>query len=434
MKLKNLILRNKHVNKFINKQATRFLIRPYVQLRRIPIIAIIGTNGKTTITRLLHRIYLLAGYRVGMCCTEEVYSNGKMVAKGDYSFGHGILKAIRRQKIDIVVAETARGGILKYGLGFYACQVGVVTNVYEDHFGLDGVHTLEQMAEVKSTIVINTAPNGSAVLNGDDALVRSMSNLTRNSVIYFTVEGRQDKFNHCYYLKDGWIFRKYGSNSEPIIDVKTIPITLQGELTYNIANIMAVLAVVEGMQTKVPVSIETVRAVLQEFGKNPNDNPIRFTFLRFKERFVLFCTCKNPESFRRDVEIIRKIQKEYKLDHVIGILSAVGNRNQDYYNKISSIVAPICRYFFIHPPAWKYLRNRAGEEIVRLLSANIPKNHILNTENLSLESVFDQTEQVVNGNCLYVHFDADLEADWDVPRLIREGQTISIEIDGRRSC
>jgi cyanophycin synthetase len=428
MNLKGLILRKNWLNKFTDKQANRFLIRPYLKLRNIPIIAITGTNGKTTVTRLLNRIYLLAGYRVGMCCTDGVYNNDVLMAKGDYAYGIGIWHATRGQKIDVMVAETARGGILKYGLGFHTCRVGIVTNVYEDHLGLDGVHNVEQMAEVKSKVPCNTDQYGTVVLNADNDLARNMIDKTQAHVIYFTVEGRQEDFDHCYYLYDGYIFRKSGQLAEELFAVDKMPISIQGMLTYNIANAMAALAAVEGMQPWVPVKLETVYSALKEFGKNANDNPTRLTLLKFKGKTVLLCRCKNPDSFYRDVEVIQKIQNKHEFDHTIGILTGIGDRRQDYFEKISRIVETVCQYFFIRPPAEKYLRLRTGDEIVRLLSVSIPEDRILSTQNMPLESVFDITEKTLGGKCLYVIFMALQEADLNLQKLITEGQSIPIVI------
>ena len=429
MNIENLIFKkNKRLLRFSLRQINRFLIRPYVRWRNIPLIAITGTNGKTTVSRLLNRIYLSAGYNIGMCCTAGVQHNGVPVARGDYSHGLGIWHASRGRVVDILVAETARGGILKFGLGYARSMAGVVTNVYEDHLGLEGVQTIEQMAEVKSAIPRHTTPQGTVVLNGDQALVRSMISRTRASGIYFTVEDEQDRFDHCYYLHDGHIFRKSGSFKKRILDVKSLPITLQGTLTYNVANVMAALATVEAMQPWVPVQLETVQTVLQEFGMNPNDNPTRLNLLRIKDRYVLLCTCKNPESYRRDAETIRTIQKKYKFDHVIGMLTAPGDRRQDFYEQISHTVAPLCSYFFVRPPLKRYLRIRTGEEIVRLLSASIPAERILSTENLPLESIFDWTRKTIKGTCLYVYFYATLESNLDIMRLISESQHIPIEI------
>jgi cyanophycin synthetase len=437
MIIPKFILQNRRLEMLLVPQFFRFFQRPYLAWRKIPIVAITGTNGKTTNAKLLYRIYLAAGYRVAMCCTEGAYRNDVLLEDGDQAGGLAIYLATRHQKIDIVVAETAGGGMFRNGLGFYTCRVGVVTNVYEDHLGLEGdpavglegVNTLEQMAEVKSAIPRHTHPDGAVVLNGDHPLVQPMAAKTRASTIYFTVEDRQNEFDHCYYFKDRWIFRKYGSNSEPIIDVETIPITLQGELIYNIANSAAVLAAVEGMQTKVPVPLETAQSVLQEFGKDPEDNPARFTMLRLKDVFVLLCRCKNPESSRRDVEVIQKIQRKYQFDCLIGVMTAPGNRREDHIKKLSANCANICEYVFVRPPAEKYLRTRTGQEIVRLLSANIPKERILSTKNLPLAEVINITRKKVIGSCLYVYFNALWNADLDFPTLINQAKIVPIDIN-----
>lgn len=426
--MKHLIFKNKRLGNFVRRQGIRFLVRPYVRWRNIPIIAITGTNGKTTVTRLLNRIYLRAGYNVGRCDTGGAYHNDTTVIEGDRAGGTGIWHATRGREVDVMVAETGRGGILRSGLGFFKCHTGVVTNVYEDHLGLEGVDTVEQMAEVKSTIPRHTDPDGVVVLNGDHHLVKSMATRTRASVIYFTMEERQDQFDRCYYLKGDRIFRKFGTLTEAILDIKAIPITLRGVLTYNIENVMAVLAAVEGMQPWVPVPAATVKSALQEFGKDANDNPGRFTMFRLDGNTVLLCRCKNPEGYRQNVEVIRRIKKKYGFDCVIGILTGIGDRRQDHFEKISRTVAPVCRYFFIRPPKKKYLRSRTGEEIVRLLSLNIPKDRILRTDNLALESIVDLTERVVKGQCLYVYFEPIQEADIDIPKIICEGQVLPIEI------
>jgi cyanophycin synthetase len=429
MTIRKHLLKNDRFHHFVMRQANRFLIRPYVLWRGVPIIAITGTNGKTTVTRLLNKVYLSAGYRVGMACTEGVYLDGVEIVHGDYTNGPGIWRALKGNNIDIIIAETGRGGIIRSGLGYQKCQVGVVTNVHEDHLGQDGVHTVQQMAEVKSAIPRHTYPDGTVVLNGDHPLVRPMAAKTRASITYFTVEDRQKEFDRCYYSQNDYIFRKDGSFAERILAVNEIPISLQGMLKYNIANAMAALAAVEGMQALVPVPQETVRSVLREFGNDPNDNPTRlFTMLRYKGKTVLLCRLKNPASIQRDAEILQRIQKKYKFDHLIGILTGVGDRRQDHFERISRMVAPICRYFFVRPPAKKYWRGRTGEEIVHLLSVSIHKDRILSTENLPLESVFDQTQHILSDNCLYVYFNPLLEADLDVPKLISEAKIIPLEI------
>ena len=437
MEITDFILKHRRLETFFVPLFFKLFQRPYLAWRQIPIVAITGTNGKTTSTKLLYRIYLAAGYRVAMCCTEGAYLNDTLVLKGDQAGGLPIYIATRRQRVDIIVAETAGGGMIRNGLGFYKCHVGVVTNVYEDHLGLKGdpgvglkgYHTVEQMAEAKSEIPRHTSRDGTLVLNGDHALVRPMADKTQASIIYFTIDQRQNEFDRCYFLEDGSIFRKMGSNIEPIIDVQTIPITLQGERIYNVANVMAVLAAVEGMQARVPVPFKTIRSVLHDFGNDPNDNPGRFTMLRFNGDFVLLCRCKNPESSRVDTKVIQKIQVRYQFDHVIGVMTGVGNRREDHTRKVSAIIAEICRYVFVRPPADKYLRTRTGAEIVKLLTKDIPNERILSTEKLPLKEVINITKEKVAGSCLYVYFNASWEANLDLPKLYNQAEIVPIDIN-----
>ncbi|MCP4047150.1 MAG: cyanophycin synthetase, partial [Gammaproteobacteria bacterium] len=234
----------------------------------IPIVAITGTNGKSTVTKLLNRIYLEAGYRVGMCCTDFAMRNGTVLCKGDKAGPSSLWRLTMPPRPDMIVAETARGGILKYGLGFRECQVGVVTNIYEDHLGQDGVYTVEKMAEVKSVVPQHTASSGTLVLNADDSLVRKMAAKTRANIVYFTMDGLPDKdqFDNLFYLRDEAIWKRINGTAERVVSVNDITITRSGMLRYNIANTMAALAVVEAMKDAFPVSHEALHASLTAFG------------------------------------------------------------------------------------------------------------------------------------------------------------------------
>ncbi|MEJ2589422.1 MAG: Mur ligase family protein, partial [Deltaproteobacteria bacterium] len=174
--------------------ATKLIYKPAVTRLNVPIIAVTGTNGKTTVTRLLEKVYLDAGYNVGTCTTDGVSHNGALFLSGDLSWGYGAWKAAQCPDVDLLILETARGGIIRYGMGFRECQVGVVTNLFEDHLGFDGVDSLEQMADVKSTIPIHTHREGSIILNGDDADVRRMVDRSPASPIYFVTGNGHEEF------------------------------------------------------------------------------------------------------------------------------------------------------------------------------------------------------------------------------------------------
>ena len=140
------------LRKFALRLAMTVLVQPRLRQLGVPIIAITGTNGKTTIVRLLTRIYRNAGYNVGACSTYGVTHNEEFVSRTDDASGLGAWRAARCPNVDLLVLEVARGGLARWGTGFKKCQVGIVTNVYEDHLGYEGIHTLKQMAELKSAV------------------------------------------------------------------------------------------------------------------------------------------------------------------------------------------------------------------------------------------------------------------------------------------
>jgi cyanophycin synthetase len=407
--------------KTIDQLVVKWFIRSYVAMLRIPVIAITGTNGKTTVSRLIEKTLLNAGYNVGSCNTEGVNHNGVQIWKGDASWGYGVWKAARCPNVDLLVVETARGGIVRYGLGFKRCQVGVVTNVYEDHLGFDGINSLEEMAEVKSTIPQHTDIRGSIVLNGDDAFVRDMACRSRAAPIYFVLRNDYKKFDRVFYLKDSCIFKKNKNEDEScVMDIKDIPITFGGKLNFNIANVMAALAAVEGIQRFVPIKIKSIKKTLKEFGNSPFDNMNRFCMVTFKGESVVLSYSKNPESYRNDIEVIKRIMINGNFENSVGVLTGPGNRKEKYYKEISEIVAPVCDYFFIRPPKQQYLRCRNGEEIVKLFSESIPGDKILSEKQSSLSEVISLSKEKLEGRTLFIVFYAALEADIDYLDVIND--------------
>jgi cyanophycin synthetase len=415
-----IINRNERIRKPIHRLVVKFIVRPSINRLHVPVIAITGTNGKTTITRLLSRIYLNAGYNVGACCTEGVMHNGRMISERDESYALGAWRAAKCKNVDLLVLETARGGIIEYGLGFRKCQVGIVTNLYEDHLGFDGIDTLEEMAEVKSVIPQHTDSEGWIVLNGDDVLVKAMSSKSRAKPIYFVMEADYGQLERVFFLRDNCIWKKMGRNEEEVINVKDMPITLGGTQEYNIANVMAVLGAIEGMNKFISLNNDVVRKTLTEFGSSPDDNLRRFHMITYKGERVIICYAKNPECYYREIKLIRNIKDIGDFDNIVGILTSPGNRNEKYFQEISKLVASVCDVFFVRPPKPKYLRGRTGQEIVRLLSTSIPKNRILSEQSLSLPGVIALTKEKLKGKNLFVVFFASAEANIDIPQLFKE--------------
>lgn len=404
MNLKRLVVQNPKLRKLTLRLAMKFLVQPRLARLGVPIIAITGTNGKTTIVRLLTRIYRNAGYNVGTCSTYGVTHNEKFVSKQDEAWGRGAWRAARCPNVDLLILEVARGGIARYGLGFKKCQVGVVTNVYEDHLGYEGIHTLEQMAKLKSAVPRATDKGGAIILNADDSLVRGMAGKSEAKPIYFGMIKDHREFDKVFSLKGNSIWKRIGTVEESVIDIKEIPITLYGEQNFNVANVMAVLAAVEGARKLIPVDSAVVTKTLREFGTHPHDNLGTFHIITLQGERVILCNAKNPASFRFEIEVIKKIKEKEGFDHIAGILSAAGNRNNRYYQEMSEMVSHACDLVLVSPPKDHYMRGRHPKEIVTLLSSRIPENMIVDDESFTLSQWISLSRSRLGGRILFVVF------------------------------
>lgn len=231
----------------------RCVVRLAVWLRGVPVVAVTGTNGKTTTVHLIDRMLREAGYHVGSCTTYGVYHDGVRVAEGDKAGHLGVWRALHCRGLQVIVAEVGRGGMLQYGTGFSQCHVGVVTNVLADHLGLDGVWTVGEMAAAKAEIIRRTDPAGAVVLNADDPRVAAMAQRTAAQPVWFSIEGREREFDRGWFLRDGALWRKDGAGEERLLTAIEMPMTHGGHQRYNIANALAALAAVEAMGNRFAV-------------------------------------------------------------------------------------------------------------------------------------------------------------------------------------
>jgi len=220
---------------------------PEVVRPRIPVVAVTGTNGKTTTSRMLGHIARVAGRSVGWSSTDGVFFNGELVEAGDYSGPSGAGQVLRLPGVQLAVTETARGGILRRGVGVSVNDVSVVTNVSADHLGLGGIDTLDQLAEVKAVITKITKPSGWCVLNADDPRTFAMRQGTRAQVWVFSRDpdspsGRTvlDEGGRVTTVLDGWIgVLQGGRDAVPVVPVVDIPMTLAGLSRVNVENALA---------------------------------------------------------------------------------------------------------------------------------------------------------------------------------------------------
>ncbi len=220
---------------------------------RIPIVAVTGTNGKTTVTRLIAHMYDTARWVVGMTSTEGTYIRQERIMTGDCSGPRSAQAILMHPQVEVAVLETARGGILREGLAFDTCKVGIVTNISADHLGLGGIHTLEELAKVKQVVIEAVASDGAAVLNADDPLVAQMAAATDAREIYFSMKPTNPIIaahladgGAGVFVEDNMIVLAQGNERDELIDLEQVPFTLNGTIHFQVANALAAVAAAWG--------------------------------------------------------------------------------------------------------------------------------------------------------------------------------------------
>jgi len=359
---------------------------------RIPIIAITGTNGKTTTTRLTAHIAKSAGKKVGYTTSDGVYIQNQLMMKGDCTGPVSSTFVLKDPTVDFAVLECARGGILKNGLAFEKCDVAIVTNVAADHMGLGGINTIEQMAKVKAVVPETVFPHGYAILNAEDDLVYSMKDGLKCNIALFSMDENNARLKeHCNkgglasVYENGYITIMKGNWKIRVMLAKDIPLTYEGKAVHNITNCLpAVLATYLYRD----ITIEDIRQGLQTFMPGESLTPGRLNFFHFKNYSFLADFAHNPHGLKLLCDFISKL--DYKTN--IGVISGTGDRRDEDIKELGEISAKSFDQIIIRCD--KNLRGRTAEEIIGLLqeginkvNPNIPTKIIAN-ENEALEYIY----------------------------------------------
>jgi cyanophycin synthetase len=337
---------------------------------RIPIIAVTGTNGKTTTTRLISHIVQHAGFRTGYTTTEGIYINGEIIEEGDCSGPKSAESILRDPGVEFAVLETARGGILRNGLGFDQCNVAVITNIAEDHLGLDGINDLEKLARVKSVVAESVCPSGYVILNADDDLVYQMKDNVICKVALFSLHSDNIRIEeHCTrggiaaYLENGYLLIRKGNYIIPVEEVKNIPITFNGSAEFNIYNSLgSVLAAYT-----YGIKINTIREALSEFQPSFETTPGRANIFQFENFTVLLDYAHNPHGLKAVGKLITSMHGYPKT----GIIAGVGDRRDQDIIAIGEEAAKIFDKIIIRHD--KDLRGRTVKEVEELVLTGIKK-------------------------------------------------------------
>lgn len=334
----------------------------------IPIISVTGTNGKTTTTRMIAHILSLKGMNVGMTNTCGIYINNTCIAKGDNSGPDSARRILMDKNVDAAVLETARGGMLRRGVGYDLADVGVITNITEDHIGLEGIDTLEDMVYVKSLVIEAVKSYGYAVLNADDPTVNLLSQRLVSNVIYFSKNADNIVLKkHLLdggtgvFIKDGFMYLGKDDRIEPIVKISEVPSTYNGMIGYNVENAMAAASACIGVK----LDIESIAKGLKTFYCDDQQNPGRFNIYNVNNFKVIVDYGHNPAGY----EAVIGALKNMNATNHIGIIGVPGDRRDKDITYVGNLCGKNFDYIYIKED--KDRRGRDQGEVAKLLEEGV---------------------------------------------------------------
>jgi len=344
---------------------------------RIPIAAITGTNGKTTTTRMLAHIMKTAGHTVGFTTTDGVYIDGHLTVKGDMTGPKSAQMVLRDPDVDMAVLETARGGILRSGVGFEKSSVAACLNISADHLGLRGVDTLEQLAEAKR-VVVETATD-TAVLNADDEHCLKMADYTKaEHLCYITMNPAHELVKQHIRAGGRAVVLEKGINGDmitfydkgshiPLLWTHLIPATLEGKAIHNVQNAMFAAALAYSLDK----SLEDINHGLRTFNQTFFQAPGKMNFFEEHPFKVLLDYAHNPAAVRAIMELVSKLEVSGRR---IGVISAPGDRRDEDIQEIAEIASEHLDFFICR--ADDNRRRRGDDEIPQMMKNTLIKKGI----------------------------------------------------------
>jgi len=360
--------------------APRDVAKPVIEMlfprgrrSRVPVLALTGTNGKSTTARMLKHILRYTGCSVGLTSTSGVYINDVLVNPGDATGPRSARMVLRDPTVEVAVLETARGGMLREGLAFEQCDIGAFLNVAEDHLGLKGIHTVEDLADLKALVVETVKRGGTSVLNADDPLVRTKARRAGGRIAWFSLQGGADIPGWLAdHVEDGGmaVIREPGEEGgcivlhkdgrrEVVVQAGAIPATLHGMAEFNIANACAAVA----MAVAHGVPLITIRSALSSFQSTYEQNPGRLNVHDAHGFRVIMDYAHNVAGLTALGNVVRGLRRRHP--RTIGVISIPGDRRDEDILEMGRLSAELFdELVFREDPA---TRGRPRGEIMSLL-------------------------------------------------------------------
>ena len=360
--------------------------------RRIPIAAITGTNGKTTTARMVAHILKSTGHTVGMTSTDGVYIDGRLTVKGDMTGPTGAQMVLRDPSVDCAVMETARGGLLRSGMGYTRCDVGACLNIAADHLGLKGIDTLEQLAEVKRVIV--EVATDTAVLNADDVHCLEMADYTKaEHLCYVTMNPGHDLVREHIRAGGRAVVLEKGINGEmitfydngahiPVLWTHLIPATLEGKAVHNVQNALFAAAIAYSLGK----SLEDIRHGLRTFDTTFFQAPGRMNFFDQHPFKVLLDFAHNPAAVQMICRLVDRLDVEGRR---IGVLAAPGDRRDEDIHETARMAAGHFDHYLCKADDRR--RGRGYDEVPQMLRQTLLENDVAEEQ---IKVVPDEVEAV----------------------------------------
>lgn len=380
---------------------------------QIPICAITGTNGKTTTSRLVAHIVSLTGKTVGMTSTDDVIIDNFPILKGDYSGPSGAQAVMKDKRSEVAVLEVARGGILRRGLGFRECDVGVLLNVSSDHLGLDGIDTLDELTRVKSTVTSAVKKNGFSIFNADNKQCLMHTHKTSGNIVYFSKNNdspllrqklKKNNFN-VTLIGNNVVIQRVSGNIE-VVNILDVPMTFQGSAEFNIENVLAAVAACYALGT----SIENIRSGLLSFNMSISQSPGRMNLFKVGDFHVIIDYGHNVGAYRSTGEFIMNFTSGRKLRLACG----VGNRRTEDILEMGRVGAKYSDYYVISDATPK---TRKPGETAEILKQGLVEGGF---DERNIDTILDEYEAVdhllnmaKSGDLVFLQID-------DVPGVINQ--------------